>query len=128
MWRILIVEDSPTNMMLTVAIIENAGHTAIQAVDGKQGIEMARAEHPDVILLDMQLPDISGIEVARTLKAESGTRDIPLIALTALAMSGDKERVLASGCDGYIEKPIRYKLFLAEMAAVVERLGRGPAS
>lgn len=125
MWRILIIEDSPANMMLTADILETAGHQALQAKDANEGIKLARAEHPDTILLDMQLPDINGFEVTHILKSESDTKDIPLIALTACAMSGDKERMLAAGCDGYIEKPIRYKAFLAEIEEIMDRhMGR----
>jgi two-component system cell cycle response regulator DivK len=124
MWRILIIEDSPTNMMLTVEILTNAGHATLQAVNGGQGIQLARQEHPDVILLDMQLPDMNGLEVASIMKAEPGTRDIPVIALTAFAMHGDRERMLQAGCDGYIEKPIRYKTFLEEIDAVTRKNGK----
>ena len=120
MWRILIIEDSPTNMLLTVEILTSAGHTALQAVNAAEGIVLARREHPDIILLDMQLPDMSGLEVAGILKAEEPTRSIPLIALTAFAMRGDRERMLEAGCDGYIEKPIRYMTFLDEIEAVAQ--------
>jgi two-component system cell cycle response regulator DivK len=123
MWRILIIEDSPTNMMLTVEILTSAGHATLQAVNAAEGIARARREHPDIILLDMQLPDMSGLEVAGILKADPSTSAIPLIALTAFAMRGDRERMLEAGCDGYIEKPIRYKTFLEEIDAVTRRRG-----
>ena len=119
MWKILIVEDSPTNMLLAVDILEMAGHVPLQAVNAEQGLRLARAEHPDLILLDMQLPDMNGFEVAQILKSDPATHDIPVIALTAFAMVGDKQRTLDAGCDAYIEKPIRYKTFLSETEAVM---------
>lgn len=121
MSRILIVEDSPTNMMLAVAVLESEGHTLLQAGRAGEAIEIARAEHPDIILMDIGLPDMDGMEATRILKAEPGTKDIPIIALTAYAMKGDKERILDAGCDGYIEKPIRYKDFLAAVDAATRR-------
>lgn len=119
--RILIIEDSPTNMMLAVAILESAGHTPIEAERATAGIEIARREHPDLILMDIQLPDIDGMEATRILKANPETQDIPIIAITAFAMKGDKERILEAGCDGYIEKPLRYKDLLVEIAAITDR-------
>lgn len=119
--RILIIEDSPTNMMLAVAILESAGHMPIEAERALVGIEAARREHPDLILMDIHLPDIDGIEATRILKADPETRDIPVIAFTAFAMIGDRERILAAGCDGYIEKPIRYKDLLIEIAVILDR-------
>lgn len=121
MARILIVEDSPTNMMLSCGVLENAGHVLFQAERALAGIEIAHREHPDLILMDIQLPDMDGIEATRVLKADAATRHIPIIALTAFAMKGDKERILSAGCDGYIEKPIRYKDFLNEVDAITRR-------
>ncbi len=118
MARILIIEDSPTNMMLSIAILESAGHTLYQADRAKAGIEIAHRERPELILMDIQLPDMDGIEATRILKADPETCAIPVIALTAFAMKGDRERILQAGCDGYIEKPINYKEFLAEVEAV----------
>lgn len=121
MARILIIEDSPTNMMLTVAVLESASHTVLQAERADAGIEIARQEQPDLILMDIQLPDMDGIEATKILKRDALTREIPVIALTAFAMKGDRERIMQAGCDGYIEKPIRYKDFLAEVAAIGSR-------
>lgn len=121
MARILIVEDSPTNMMLTVAVLENVGHVLFLAERAGAGIEIARREPLDLILMDIQLPDMDGIEATRILKNNPKTQNIPIIALTALAMKGDRERILNAGCDGYIEKPIRYKEFLAEVEAITNR-------
>ncbi len=121
MAHILIVEDSPTNMMLSVDILESAGHTVLQASRAKAGIELAQHESLDLILMDIQLPDMDGMAATRILKASPQTRDIPVIALTASAMKGDRERIMEAGFDGYIEKPIRYKDFLSEVAAITRR-------
>ncbi|MBA3338533.1 MAG: response regulator [Gemmatimonadaceae bacterium] len=117
MSRILIVEDNPTNMTLAVYLLESAGHAVLTATDAEAGLALARAEHPELILMDIQLPGMDGLQATGLLKADEATRDIPVIALTALAMKGDEERIRAAGCDGYIAKPMRYKEFLATVAA-----------
>lgn len=119
--RILVIEDSPVNMALTVAILENAGHAILQADHAAQGMEIARREQPDLVLMDIQLPDIDGLEATRLLKSDPKTSHLPVIALTAFAMKGDEDETRAAGCDGYVTKPIRYKEFLAEMDAVMRR-------
>src|SRR5437899_70608 len=91
------------------------GHTVLTAVDGCEGIEASRRERPDLIVCDVQLPDMDGYEVARWLKSEPELRTIPLVAVTALAMVGDRDRVLAAGFDGYIPKPIAPETFVAEL-------------
>jgi two-component system cell cycle response regulator DivK len=121
MLRILVIEDSPVNMALTVAILENAGHVVLQADHAAEGMEMARREQPDLVLMDIQLPDIDGLAATRMLKADPRTAHLPVIALTAFAMKGDEDDTRAAGCDGYVTKPIRYKEFLAEMDAVMKR-------
>src|SRR4051794_20017482 len=98
MLRILVIEDSPVNMALTVAILENAGHTVLQADHAMTGIEMARAQQPDLVLMDIQLPDVDGLTATRLLKSEPRTADIPVIALTAFAMKGDEDETRAAGC------------------------------
>jgi two-component system cell cycle response regulator DivK len=123
MLRILVIEDSPVNMALTVAILENAGHTVLQADQALQGIELARIERPDLILMDIQLPDLDGLAATRALKADPHTADVPVIALTAFAMKGDEAETRAAGCDGYVTKPIRYREFLAEVDKVMKRRG-----
>lgn len=120
MAKILVVEDNPANMKLSVKLLELAGHTVVSATDAEAGLTLARAENPNLILMDIQLPDMDGLEATRLLKKDPATRDIPVIALTALAMKGDEERVRAAGCDAYIAKPMDYKNFLAIIA---ERLG-----
>ena len=113
MARILIVEDNPMNMELATLLIEKAGHSVIQAKDAQSGLRISRTELPDLILMDVQLPGMSGLEATVLLKASPATKSIPIIALTALAMSGDEELCLAAGCDDYISKPLRYKVLWA---------------
>ena len=116
MATILIVEDNAANMTLALYLLETGGHRVLTATDAEAGLALARGEHPDLILMDIQLPGMDGLEATQQLKRDASTRDIPVIALTALAMKGDEERILAAGCDGYIAKPMRYKEFLATVA------------
>jgi two-component system cell cycle response regulator DivK len=117
MARVLIVEDNPANMTLAVFLLQSAGHTVLSAPDAESGLLLARDGRPDLILMDIQLPGMDGLEAARLLKASETTRGIPIIALTALAMKGDEARILAAGCDGYIAKPLDYRQFLAAIAS-----------
>jgi two-component system cell cycle response regulator DivK len=116
MAKILIVEDNPTNMTLATFLLQSVGHTVLSATDGEAGLTLARAERPQLILMDIQLPGMDGLEATAQLKRDEATRAIPVIALTALAMKGDEERIRAAGCDGYISKPLRYQEFLATVA------------
>jgi len=116
MAKILIVEDNPANMKLATFLLQSAGYTVINATDAEAGLTLARDEQPNLILMDIQLPGMDGLEATALLKQGSATRAIPVIALTALAMKGDEERVRAAGCDGYIAKPMRYQEFLATIA------------
>jgi two-component system cell cycle response regulator DivK len=120
MAKVLIVEDNPANMTLAIFLLESAGHSVINATDAEEGLTLARDEQPQLILMDIQLPGMDGLEATRLLKQDDATRGIPVIALTALAMKGDEERIRAAGCDGYIAKPLAYKDFLAIVSA---RLG-----
>jgi two-component system cell cycle response regulator DivK len=122
--KVLMVEDNPANMTLAVFLLQSAGHSVLKATDAEAGIKLARDEQPDLIFMDMQLPGMDGLQAASLLKGADETREIPLIALTALAMKGDEERIRAAGCDGYIAKPLRYKEFLA---LVAERLAPAAA-
>jgi two-component system cell cycle response regulator DivK len=117
MAKILVVEDNPANMTLSVFLLQSAGHVVLSATNAEAGIALARAENPNLIVLDIQLPGMDGLEATSLLKRDAKTRAIPVIALTALAMKGDEERIRAAGCDGYIAKPIRYQEFLATIAA-----------
>lgn len=116
MATVLVVEDNEANMTLAVTLLESAGHTVLSAVDAEIGLTLARDAQPDLILMDIQLPGMDGLEATVLLKSDDSTRDIPVIALTALAMKGDEARIRAAGCDGYIAKPMRYKEFLAIVA------------
>ena len=117
MARILVIEDNPTNMKLVVMLLGKASHAVLSATDAEAGLALARAEHPDLILMDIQLPGMDGLAATVLLKADEATRGIPVIALTALAMKGDEERIRAAGCDGYVAKPLAYKEFLAVIEA-----------
>jgi two-component system, cell cycle response regulator DivK len=117
MAKVVVIEDNATNMTLAVFLLQSVGHTVLSATDAEAGLTLARAERPDLILMDIQLPGMDGLEATAQLKRDESTRAIPVIALTALAMKGDEERIRAAGCDGYIAKPMRYKEFLATVAA-----------
>jgi two-component system cell cycle response regulator DivK len=112
MAKVLVVEDTLANMTLAVFLLQSAGHTVLRATDAELGLTLARDELPSLILMDIQLPGMDGLEATALLKKDDATRAIPVIALTALAMRGDEERIRAAGCDGYIAKPLRYKEFL----------------
>jgi len=118
---ILVIEDNPTNMTLAVFLLQSAGHTVLSATDAEAGLTLAREAHPTLILMDIQLPGMDGLEATALLKGDEATRTIPVIALTALAMKGDEERIRAAGCDGYIAKPMRYQEFLATIAEHLAR-------
>jgi two-component system cell cycle response regulator DivK len=116
---ILIVEDNPANLKLAVTVLEHAGYRVLSAEDAADGIALAQKEVPQLILMDIQLPGMSGLDAARILKDGPDTAAIPIVALTAFAMKGDEERILEAGCDGYIAKPFDYKNLLARVASVV---------
>jgi two-component system cell cycle response regulator DivK len=121
MAKILIIEDNPANMKLAVFLVQSVGHTALCATDAEAGLTLARNELPDLVLMDIQLPGIDGLDAIGLLKRDDATRAIPVIALTALAMKGDEERIRAAGCDDYIAKPMHYKEFLAAIATQLAR-------
>lgn len=104
--RILVVEDNPDTMALTVEILTSLDYASLQATDGIRGIKMADVERPDLILMDLSLPRLDGWNATRQLKANPELQHIPVIALTAHALIGDRERALAAGCDDYLSKPI----------------------
>jgi two-component system, cell cycle response regulator DivK len=117
MATVLVIEDNPINMKLAIFLLESAGRTVLTATDAECGLTLARSRQPDLILMDIQLPGMDGLEATAVLKGDATTRDIPVIALTALAMKGDEERIRAAGCDSYIAKPIDYRTFLTTVAA-----------
>jgi len=104
--RVLIVEDDPLNMRLFAAMVDSRGYDVLQAGDGRSALDLARRHHPDLIIMDLKLPDMSGLDVTRSLKADAATRDIAIVATTAHALRGDEGNIRASGADGYMAKPI----------------------
>jgi two-component system cell cycle response regulator DivK len=118
MTKVLVIEDNAANMTLATFLLESAGHTVLGATNAEIGLTMARDEQPGLILMDIQLPGMDGLQATALLKLDEATRAIPIIALTALAMKGDEERIRAAGCDGYIAKPMRYREFLRAVAAL----------
>jgi len=114
--KILIVEDTPLNMELCRDLLEVAGYTIYEAVDARQAIEQAKQERFDLILMDIQLPGMDGLSATRIIKGESINKDTPIVALTAYAMAGDKEKIEAAGCNGYLTKPINTKEFARSVA------------
>ncbi len=112
---ILLIEDNEQNLYLTTFLLEQNGFKVVQARSGPEGIALALQGRPDLILLDIQLPLMDGYAVARELRTYPALRDVPIIAVTSYAMAGDKERTLAAGCTGYIEKPIDPDTFKSEI-------------
>ena len=113
--RILVVEDDFMNMRLTQHILESEGYTVLKATTALEAMEQTKATPPDLILMDVRLPDINGMTAVRILRENAGTRDIVILALTACAMKGDRERILQMGCDGYIAKPINVRDFITTL-------------
>lgn len=113
--KILVIEDNDQNIYLVTFILEKHGYQVIQARDGRKGIELAKQVQPDLILLDIQLPVMDGYAVARELRSNPALAEVPIVAVTSYAMAGDRERILAAGCTGYIEKPIDPETFIAEV-------------
>ncbi len=110
---ILVIEDNEQNLYLVTYILEKHGHRVLQAREGKAGIEMALLHDPDLILLDIQLPEMDGYAVARALRTNDDLAGVPIVAVTSYAMAGDRERILAAGCSGYLEKPIDPSTFMS---------------
>jgi CheY-like chemotaxis protein len=117
--RILVIEDNPANMELMSYLLNAFGHTTLVAHDGKEGLETARRERPDLIVCDIQLPLISGYEVARHLKADDGLKTIPIVAVTAFAMVDDRDKTLAAGFDAYLSKPIAPETFVEQVQGLL---------
>ncbi len=115
MKKILVVEDNPSNMYLMKFVLSHGGYEVIQADTGEKGMELALRERPDLILMDIQLPGIDGLEATRRLRQSEIGKAVTIVALTSFAMTGDKERALAAGCNGYLEKPINPDTFLDDI-------------
>jgi two-component system cell cycle response regulator len=123
--RILLIEDNPANLDLMTYLLKAFGYDAVTATDGAEGLAAARRATPDLIICDVQMPVMDGLEVARHVKSDPVLRAIPLVAVTALAMVGDRDRVLAGGFDGYIAKPINPETFVRQMEAFLPAAGHG---
>ena len=121
--KILIVEDNPMNMELATDLLEASGYVVIQAGAAEEGIKLARAKLPDLILMDISLPGMDGLEATGVLRQDPTTKGINVIALTAHAMKGDEEKALAAGCAGYIKKPIDTREFPKTVARFIESAG-----
>ena len=123
MARILIIEDNAANMKLASLLLRNAGHMVLCAVDAETGLTMARADQPDLILMDIQLPGMDGLTATALLKRDPATVSIPVIALTAMAMKEDQEKTRVAGCDAYIAKPLRYRELYAAIDTLLAKGG-----
>jgi two-component system cell cycle response regulator DivK len=121
---VLVIEDNVLNMKLFHDLLEMGGYNVLEAKSGMEGWRMARERHPNLILMDIQLPDVSGIEVTKWLKDDETLKSIPVIAITAFAMAGDEEKIREGGCDAYIVKPISLPNFLH----TIERFARPVAA
>ncbi|MBT4769736.1 MAG: response regulator [Rhodospirillaceae bacterium] len=110
---ILIVEDNDLNMKLFSDLLEAHGYSTLKTKDGIEALELARTHKPDLIIMDIQLPEVSGLEVTRWIREDETISDIPIIAVTAFAMKGDEEKILQSGCEAYVSKPISVTEFLS---------------
>ena len=110
--KVLIVEDNELNMKLFRDLLEAHGYQTIESRDGVEALKVARDERPDLILMDIQLPEVSGLEVAKWIKEDESLKSIPIIAVTAFAMKGDEEKIREGGCEGYLAKPISLPSFL----------------
>src|SRR5216110_2249807 len=118
---VLIVEDNDLNMKLFNDLLEAHGYYTLQTKDGVEALRMARAERPDLILMDIQLPEVSGLEVTKWIKEDDDLRAIPVIAVTAFAMKGDEEKIRQGGCEAYIAKPISVMSFLKTVDSFLKR-------
>jgi CheY-like chemotaxis protein len=115
MKKVLVIEDNESNMYLVRFILEKSGYTVIEEWTGLSGIERAIKEKPDLILMDVQLPDITGLEATRRIRSSVLGNAVPIVAITSYAMTGDREKTLQAGCNGYIEKPINPETFMREL-------------
>ena len=127
MVKVLVIEDNAANMRLASLLLRNAGHAVLCAIDAETGLTMARAERPDLILMDIQLPGMDGFAATAVLKRDPATARIPVIALTAMAMKEDQEKSQAAGCDAYISKPLRYQELYAAIDALLAKRALQPS-
>ena len=120
MQRILLVEDQPDNRQILRDLLGNAGYDLVEAGDGMAAVVRAMADKPDLILMDIQLPGIDGLETTKRIRQSDDISHIPIIAITSYAMAGDRERLIEAGCTGYIEKPINPETIMGEIAAYLK--------
>lgn len=121
MARLLVVEDNSANMYLVDFLLTQAGFEVLQAVTGEQGVELALTEQPDLTLMDLQLPGIDGFEATKQIRNTDAGKRLVVVALTSFAMSGDREKALEAGCDGYLEKPINPETFIHDVRLFLSR-------
>ncbi|MDX8411468.1 MAG: response regulator [Mariprofundaceae bacterium] len=119
MKRALVIEDNEDNLVLILFILEKNGCAVIAAEDGRTGIDMAIKKRPDFIILDIQLPDMDGLDVLKAIRRSEANGSIPIIAMTSYAMSGDRERLMQAGCTGYIEKPIEPETVMTQIRDII---------
>jgi CheY-like chemotaxis protein len=120
--KVLVVEDVQTNRELTEIVLKRAGHAVTAVTNGKDALDALKAGHYDVVALDLRLPDMDGLDIARAMKADPKLRNVPVVAITALAMKGDREKALEAGCDEYITKPVDTRTLAQSIEEVVENL------
>lgn len=118
--KILVIEDNPQNMKLLTFVLKKYGHDVIEAFCGLEGVEKATDSHPELILMDIQLPDIDGLEATKRIRSKESVQKIPIMAITSYAMAGDREKVMEAGCNGYFEKPINPLTIMKDIEKVLE--------
>jgi two-component system, cell cycle response regulator DivK len=121
---VLIIEDNPRNLKLARDVLNHAGYETLEAESAEDGLVLARDRHPGLVLMDVQLPGMDGVEALARLRSDPATRDIPVVAVTAFAMKADRERFLAAGFDNYVEKPLDIHEFPQQVAAALAGAGR----
>jgi two-component system cell cycle response regulator DivK len=121
MAKILVVEDNPSNAKLAVFVLTRAGHEVQCVPDAEEGLRIAQAERPDLVIMDVQLPGIDGLEATRRLRADPATQSLRVLALTAFAMKGDEQKIIDAGCDDYLAKPYQYSDLLQRVEALLAK-------
>ena len=123
MATILVVEDNALNMKFVIMLLHSAGHTTLEATDAESGMALARSGHPDLILMDIELPGMDGLEATTLLKKDPATAGIPVIAVTAMTMKNDRHRAVEAGCDGYVAKPFRHQELYGVINTFLKKVG-----
>lgn len=125
--KMLVVEDNASNLFLLRYIFEKNHFKVYEAKDGLEGVNMAREVTPDIIIMDLQLPEINGLEATQRIRSYDNLRDVPIVAVTSYAMPGDRQKALAAGCNGYIEKPINTDTIVAEIDSIMQQRVHKPS-